>query len=438
MIRIETQAGHGGGKPTAKIIEEITDEWAFMFYNMGINPTKSNPLKLALIISIIILTPFIVITLFRKFKVAKNIGTVIMAFTVGILLSFLFSFSNFFTIEETKSLNGILDLLMQISVPLAIPLMLFSSDFKLWAKSLPKAVIALCTGVAAVVVAIIATFLIFKNYEIPTLAQLCAMMSGFYTGGNVNFFAISRMIEPKPAETLITLTYTSEMVVVFPFLIFLTAGGYKFFRWVLPHKDINVVKDTNNPNDTTLKDVENYDGMFTKKVFPKTMLGLLLSLGFMAVGAGLSLLITGKLSELVVILTITTLAIAFSFHNKVRALPRTFELGMFFILIFSVIVASKFDITMLNANAMKIFLFVLSITFLSITLHCILCRIFKVSGDLFAVAIVALICSPPFVPPVVAAMGNRKVLISGITIGLVGYAIGNYLGIGLFYLLSLL
>jgi prolyl oligopeptidase len=38
MIRIETQAGHGAGKPTAKIIDEIIDEWAFMFYNMGITP----------------------------------------------------------------------------------------------------------------------------------------------------------------------------------------------------------------------------------------------------------------------------------------------------------------------------------------------------------------------------------------------------------------
>lgn len=38
LIRIETMAGHGSGKPTEKIIEEITDEWAFMFYNMGITP----------------------------------------------------------------------------------------------------------------------------------------------------------------------------------------------------------------------------------------------------------------------------------------------------------------------------------------------------------------------------------------------------------------
>jgi prolyl oligopeptidase len=30
LIRIETKAGHGAGKPTSKIIEELADEWAFL------------------------------------------------------------------------------------------------------------------------------------------------------------------------------------------------------------------------------------------------------------------------------------------------------------------------------------------------------------------------------------------------------------------------
>ncbi|HET9135108.1 MAG TPA: prolyl oligopeptidase family serine peptidase [Candidatus Kapabacteria bacterium] len=38
LIRIETKAGHGGGKPIAKIIEETADEYSFMFYNMGVTP----------------------------------------------------------------------------------------------------------------------------------------------------------------------------------------------------------------------------------------------------------------------------------------------------------------------------------------------------------------------------------------------------------------
>ena len=36
LIRIETNAGHGAGKPTGKIIEEQADKWAFMMYNMGL------------------------------------------------------------------------------------------------------------------------------------------------------------------------------------------------------------------------------------------------------------------------------------------------------------------------------------------------------------------------------------------------------------------
>jgi prolyl oligopeptidase len=35
LIRIETRAGHGGGKPTTKIIEEVADQWAFLAANLG-------------------------------------------------------------------------------------------------------------------------------------------------------------------------------------------------------------------------------------------------------------------------------------------------------------------------------------------------------------------------------------------------------------------
>lgn len=36
LIRIDTQSGHGSGKPKAKLIEEWADIYAFTFYNMGV------------------------------------------------------------------------------------------------------------------------------------------------------------------------------------------------------------------------------------------------------------------------------------------------------------------------------------------------------------------------------------------------------------------
>lgn len=39
LIRIETKAGHGAGKPTAKQIEEATDKWAFLAHELGVNLT---------------------------------------------------------------------------------------------------------------------------------------------------------------------------------------------------------------------------------------------------------------------------------------------------------------------------------------------------------------------------------------------------------------
>ncbi len=38
LIRIETKAGHGAGKPTAKIIEEYADQWAFLAKHLGMTP----------------------------------------------------------------------------------------------------------------------------------------------------------------------------------------------------------------------------------------------------------------------------------------------------------------------------------------------------------------------------------------------------------------
>jgi prolyl oligopeptidase len=39
LIRIETKAGHGAGKPIAKVIEEVADKWAFLLRVLDAEPS---------------------------------------------------------------------------------------------------------------------------------------------------------------------------------------------------------------------------------------------------------------------------------------------------------------------------------------------------------------------------------------------------------------
>lgn len=387
-------------------------------------------MNVTLITLVYILSPVIIILLYNKFDWAKKVGTVIMAYAVGIILAL----CGVIPTGETAGagqMKSISDMLMNITVPLAIPLMLFNSDFKLWVKSLPKTFVVLIGGLVAIVTSVILGYFVFRNAGIRDFGDVAAMMTGIYTGGTMNFSALGLALHVD--ETVMSIALTFEMLVTFPLIMFFVAGGYKLFRKLLPYKE-----NATNPasENIEIKDdsFEEYKGMFSKGVFGKMMVGLLLSVLMLAVGAGLSLLTTGKLNELVIILTITTLAIAASFVPWIRNLPKTFELGMFFILIFSVVVASKFDIYSIDSSALAVMGFIAFIMLVALVIHLIICRIFKVEGDLFVVGQVGLLCSPPFIPPVVGAMGNRKVLISGIVIGLVGYAVGTYLG----WLLSLL
>lgn len=383
---------------------------------------------------IYVLTPLFIIFLFKRYKIARQVGTVIIAYAIGIVLA-LFGLIPVGEAVEAESMKSIQSWIQNLTVPIAIPLMLFNCDFKLWTKSLPKTIAALIGGIISIIVAVVSAFFIFRNAGINELDKIAAMMTSIYTGGTMNFYALGAALNVNP--TTIALTYTFEMLVTFPLIMFLVAGGYKFFRKLLPYEDKSTTLENTELSEIETNGIENYGGMTNQKVFPRMMLGLLVSIVFLGVGAGLSILMLGKLNELVIILTITTLAIGASFFKKIRQLPKTFELGMFFILMFSVVVASQFDIYSINMSAVNIGLFVLYVMMVSVILHIIFSRITKVPGDLFTVAHVGLLCSPPFIPPIVGAMKNKKVLISGIVIGLVGYAVGTYLGVLLYTLFKL-
>jgi len=160
---------------------------------------------------------------------------------------------------------------------------------------------------------------------------------------------------------------------------------------------------------------------------------LLKAIGFsiliFGIAAGLSFIVPENTKMTVVILSITSLGILASLLPFVNKIGKTFQTGMYLILVFCVVVSSMADISKFDLSSMPLFIYVFIAVIGSLLLHAILSAIFKINVDDFLITTTALAMSPPFVPVIAAALKNKKVIISGLVIGIIGYAMGNFLGV---------
>jgi uncharacterized membrane protein len=129
------------------------------------------------------------------------------------------------------------------------------------------------------------------------------------------------------------------------------------------------------------------------------------------------------------ILMLTTLGIGASFIKKVHNLKYSYDIGMYLIYIFCIAVASMADLSKLDfAGGLNLLGYLFIAVFGSLLLQTIFAKIFRIDADMMVIASVTYINSPPFVPMMAAAMKNKDVLVPGLSIGIIGYAAGNYLG----------
>ena len=385
------------------------------------------------------IVPYLVIVLCRKYMVLNKIGEILILYIVGILISNVIVFP----LGLGESLKCIQDTLTSVMILLAFPMILFGCDFKNW--KLKNAIVALCIGLVSVLAVDIAGYYIF-NDEQTGFSKIAGLLVGVYTGGTPNLASLKIALDVE-ADTYI-FVHTFDMIISFVYLVFLMSFGIKVFRLFLRQQDNRTtrqqdeeeVRQQDNKTTRQQDDVElstAYSGIFTKKHFPKTLGALGLAILIVGVGMGVSLLISGKVDNmLVLILTMTTLSIAASFLPFVRKMEKSYDAGMYLVLIFSLVVATMVDITSIDYKAgINIIMYIAFVIFCSLVLSIVLAKIFKVDSDTMVITSVALVNSPLFVPMIAESMKNKKVIITGIAVGVIGYAVGNYLGILVYQLL---
>lgn len=382
------------------------------------------PPFLALII-LFIVTPIIVIYLEERFSIFKKIGAVLICYGVGLIVG------NIDILPEGADTYQ--NMITEITIPLSLPLILFSIDVKSWFKMAHSALVALITGLISVLIIIIIGYFIFRN-DIENIWQVSGMLVGVYTGGTPNMAAMKTAL--NISQELYIMTHTYDMVLNAIYLAFILSVGQRVFLWFLPPFKPTKNATENQANINMEEEYESYNGIFKKGTFIPLMGAFGLSVAILGVSYAISLLVPKDYSTAAVILLITTFGIGLSFVPKIKAIKKTFQLGMYLILIFCITVASMADISKLSNISFSLFYYVALAVYGSHVIHIALARIFKVDADTVIISTSALICSPPFVPVVAGALKNREVILTGLVVGIAGYAIGNYLGVFIAYFLK--
>ncbi|MBU51918.1 MAG: hypothetical protein CL920_24775 [Deltaproteobacteria bacterium] len=372
------------------------------------------------LIAYCILMPVLSIFLARRFAWAKFLGPVLLSCGFGIIVANqpIFAVSTELAAIMTKTSK----LISQITIPLAIPLLLFQSDMSDLKTQGKSSIISFFISVFSV---FLGTFLVFKYFGGqlgPEGGKQAGMLMSVYIGGIPNLVAVQRAIKAS-MDSFVIVQSTTMFVSTFYLLFVLTLAKPLLSKIFPAHPDPEPFHTTDELTEadgspSTLKQ---------KLVHGGQSIGA--SILCVVISAGITIALTGKAGSLGVVLCITTLAIIGSFWKALRDIPTHEAIGTFFILIFCVSAGTQLNIQKLLASGSLFLTFTLISVVALLIIHYALNRLARIDVDTAITMSMATMFGPPFVPVAVQALDNRTVLLPGMTMGFLGYAVGTYLGI---------
>ena len=325
-----------------------------------------------IVIAICLFVPLLILWLTYRFPLLNKVGTIIIAYVIGCTLGLTG------LIPDTPEVHKVQTAIATYTIPFAIPLLLFSADIKSWTKLAPSFIKSTLLGIAGCCLAITIGFLICRGDDGETMASIGGMLTGLYTGGNANLASIKVALGVDDTVYIITSAYSTLLSAVY--LIFVIVFGKRTLGLLLP----DFLYDKNNNSGAAV--AKNYDkelfwGLFSKKHLPTLGQSLLLTVIIIGLGAGIAALCPKDMFQTIFILGISTLAIIASTNKRVRNMERTFEAGTYFILVFSIAVASQVNTSTIGNIDSNIFLFISIATLGSLLLHVLLSALFRIIPD---------------------------------------------------------
>ncbi|EIT84114.1 hypothetical protein A374_17079 [Fictibacillus macauensis ZFHKF-1] len=370
-----------------------------------------------------LLFPALIIYLCSTFPVLQRLGIAIICYLVGVAVgnSGLLP-SGFGDIQAT---------IQDVSVALALPMLLFSLDVKKWLKRADTGLFSMLLAVIAIAVTTFILQLATHTHYADSW-KLSGMAAAVYTGGTPNLAAMKAALHVDNNTYILFNTYDTVFSLLY--ILFMSTVARFFFQKMFrlrPFSADSQAAYSENASDISDESVATYKKLLHGKHAFKLLAVLFIAGFILAISWGVTRFIPEDHVTEVTILLITSFGIIGSFITPLRQVKYTFHLGMYIIYLFCFTVATMTDLRVLEQLNGVILSYVVVSIFGSMLIHALLCKLFHIDSDTMIITSVSAICSPPFVPGVVSGLKNKAVLITGLVTGIIGYAIGNYLGIAL-------
>lgn len=373
------------------------------------------------------ITPAGVMWLCRRVALLNKLGPIMVLYAIGMIVGNLPLLPN-----EIKHIQ---DILPNILIPLAIPMMLFGCTFSRHEAALQCKIVV--SGFLSVALAVSVGHLLFGRH-IEQGAEIGGIITGMYTGGTLNAAALQTIFRIHGESYVLINSY--DIIISFLYFVFLLSVGIRIFRRLYGEQPKILFTDSRCDIDEIKQNQHStYHRIFTKEGITQIVKILLYTFAIVAVSAIIALLMPEQWFMVIFILLLTTLGVLCSFIKRIHTLDMSYDIGMYLIYIFSMTIASMANFSNLNlVGGLYLLGYMIVAVFLSLILHALFCYFMRVNADSMIISSVAFINSPPFIPMVAAAMHNKNALVTGLGAGIIGYAAGNHLGVFIAKILSLI
>lgn len=311
------------------------------------------------------------------------------------------------------------DVVWDYLVPIAIPLLLFQADLKRIIQESGPTLIAFVIGGATVVAGVIIGVFLFDLG--PKEAELAGIFTGTYIGGGLNFAAVADATGMQDDSLLAAAVAADQVITNLHFLLIILIPGIAWManRYPTHHMDNAVVFDPES--ESAVHRIADLD-------IAGLLAALAIAFALAATGKIVADLI-GMSDYSILVITVLALLMASVFPQQIKKLSGYSETGNVIMFIFLGSIGAGADIWVLIESAPVLFLFATVIIVVHLVILFGIGKILKLDLAELAMASAVLVGGPSSAPALASAKGWRDLLIPGLLLGSLGYAVGSFIGV---------